>query len=54
VGDRLTEADERQLVAAFHAGTSKRKLAERYDISESSVKRLLRRHRTETTPSADA
>jgi hypothetical protein len=42
VGDRLTEADATRLVAAFTAGTSKRKLAERYGISESSVKRLIR------------
>jgi transposase-like protein len=44
VGDRLSEADTEQLVAAFTAGTSKRKLAERYGISESSVKRLIRQH----------
>jgi len=40
VDDRLSEADAEQLVAAFTAGMSKRKLAERYGISESSVKRL--------------
>jgi hypothetical protein len=44
VGDRLSEVDTAQLVAAFTAGTSKRKLAERYGISESSVKRLIRQH----------
>lgn len=44
VGDRLSEADTERLVAAFVAGTSKRKLAERYGISESSVKRLIRQH----------
>jgi uncharacterized protein (DUF2235 family) len=44
VGDRMSEADTEQLVAAFTAGTSKRKLAERYGISESSVKRLVRQH----------
>jgi uncharacterized protein (DUF2235 family) len=44
VGDRLSEADTEHLVAAFTAGTSKRKLAERYGISESSVKRLVRQH----------
>lgn len=41
---RLSEADIEQLIAAFTAGTSKRKLAERYGISESSVKRLVREH----------
>jgi hypothetical protein len=44
VGDRMSEAEIEQLVAAFTAGTSKRKLAERYGISESSVKRLVRQH----------
>jgi len=44
VGDRLSEADAGRLVAALTAGTSKRKLAERCGISESSVKRLIRQH----------
>jgi FixJ family two-component response regulator len=44
VGDRLSEADLERVIAAFTAGTSKRKLAERYGISESSVKRLIRQH----------
>jgi DNA invertase Pin-like site-specific DNA recombinase len=42
VDDRLSEADRQRLIAAFTAGTSKRKLADRYGISESSVKRLIR------------
>lgn len=45
VTDRLSEADVRLLVQAFEGGTPKWKLAEQYGISESSVKRLLRRHR---------
>jgi hypothetical protein len=45
VGDRLSEADVRLLVTAFESGTPKWKLAEQYGISESSVKRLVRRHR---------
>jgi hypothetical protein len=44
VNARLSQADTEQLIAAFISGTSKRKLAERYDISESSVKRLIRQH----------
>jgi hypothetical protein len=44
VGDRLSEVDTERLVAAFATGTSKRKLAEHYGISESSVKRLIPRH----------
>ena len=32
----------RQLIVAFNAGILKRKLAERYGISESSVKRIIR------------
>jgi transcriptional regulator with XRE-family HTH domain len=43
VEDRLSEADTERLVEAFTAGTSKRKLAERYGISKSSVKRLIRK-----------
>jgi hypothetical protein len=39
-----SEADEERLIAAFTAGTSKRKLAERFGISESSVERLIRQH----------
>jgi hypothetical protein len=44
VGDRLSEVDVQRLIAAFAAGTSKWRLAERYCISESSVKRLIRQH----------
>jgi hypothetical protein len=44
IGDRLSEPDQKQLIADFTAGTSKRKLAERYGISESSIKRLIRQH----------
>jgi hypothetical protein len=43
VGDCLSETDTEWL-ASFNAGTSKRKLAERYGISESSVKRLIRQY----------
>lgn len=43
VGDRLSDADQGRLIAAFTAGT-KRKLAERYGISESSVRRLIRQY----------
>lgn len=32
VEDRLSEADMERLITAFTAGTSKRKLAERYGI----------------------
>lgn len=47
VRDRLSEADVRAIVEKFEAGTPKHQLAEMYGISLSSVKRLLRRHRTE-------
>jgi hypothetical protein len=50
VGDRLSEADTQRLVAAFTAGTSKRKLAEHYGISESSVKRLIRQYGASKPP----
>lgn len=44
VRDRLTDDDVSLLIADFLAGTSKRELAERYDISFGAVKNLLRRH----------
>jgi hypothetical protein len=43
LADRLSDENIRGMVEGFQAGTSKRKLAALYDISESSVKRLLRR-----------
>ena len=39
VGDRLSEADQERLVSAFTAGTSRRKLAERYGITHTVVGR---------------
>jgi hypothetical protein len=39
---RLTEAEMAELVASFRAGTPKYVLAERYGISPSSVKRILK------------
>lgn len=42
--DRLTEAEVREIVAGFQAGLTKKKLAQQHGISESSVKRILRRH----------
>ena len=51
VSDRLSEVELRQLVTDFVAGTPKRRLAERYGISESSVKKLIRKHRAEIRPS---
>jgi DNA invertase Pin-like site-specific DNA recombinase len=44
VRDRLTDETVEILIAEFLAGTSKRELAERYAISFSSVKNLLRKH----------
>jgi hypothetical protein len=42
VRDRLTDQEQRALADAFMAGTAKWKLAERYGVSVSGVKRLLR------------
>lgn len=42
VSDRLSDQEVSMIVMAFSRGTPKRELADRYDISESSVKRLLR------------
>ncbi len=39
--ERLTSAGIASLVESFQDGTSKRELAQRYGISESTVKRLL-------------
>jgi hypothetical protein len=44
VGDRLFDADIEQLIVAFAAGTSKKKLAAQYGVSRSSVRRLIERH----------
>jgi hypothetical protein len=44
VRDRLTDDDVLVLIADFLAGTSKRKLADRYDVSFSTVKNILRKH----------
>jgi hypothetical protein len=42
VSDRVSDSEVDTIIMAFSRGTSKRELAERYGISESSVKRLLR------------
>jgi uncharacterized protein (DUF433 family) len=42
VVDRLGDGAVRELVEARQAGAKLRELAERYEISESSLKRLLR------------
>ena len=44
VRDRLAAGDIEQLIAEFLAGTSKRVLAERYAVSFSTVKNILRQH----------
>lgn len=44
VRDRLTGDDLQVLIADFLAGTSKRELAERYEVSFSTVKNILRQH----------
>ena len=50
VSDRVSDSEASMIVLAFSRGTSKRELAERYGISESSVKRLLRRQRVQQQP----
>jgi DNA invertase Pin-like site-specific DNA recombinase len=50
VRDRLTDDDVRVLIADFLAGTSKRELAGRYDVSFSTVKNILRKHGVRRTP----
>jgi transposase len=46
IADRLGPAKLEQLLGAAERGTPTRLLAERYGISESSVKRLIRRSET--------
>jgi DNA-directed RNA polymerase specialized sigma24 family protein len=48
LSDRMDETAVQQLVEAFNGGTSKQALAERFGISLSSVKRILRKHRSTT------
>lgn len=50
VSDRVSDSEASMIVMTFNRGVSKRELAERYGISESSVKRLLRRHRLQQQP----
>jgi hypothetical protein len=45
VRDRLSVGDVDRMVAAFHAGVPKHVLADRFGVSLSSVKRLLRKRR---------
>jgi len=47
LAERLSSEEIQGLVAAFRSGTPKTKLADQYGISLSSVKRLLRKYRTE-------
>jgi hypothetical protein len=42
--ERLTEADVQCLIGEFLAGTPKWQLAERYAVSMSTVKRILKKH----------
>jgi len=44
VSDRLTSVAIKALVTSYRADSTIRVLAEQYDISTSSVKRLLRKH----------
>jgi hypothetical protein len=43
--DRLSEADVRRIIDRFRAGEPKHRLAAEHDMSLSTMKRLLRRHR---------
>jgi hypothetical protein len=54
VSDRLSEADLCRLVCCYRAGTTARELAEQFNISKSSVKRLLRERGVRRTAGTDA
>jgi DNA invertase Pin-like site-specific DNA recombinase len=44
VSDKVTDEDVRRLLERYRSGVTARKLVEEFGISESSVKRLLRKH----------
>jgi len=44
VSDRLTDEGAQKLIAEFLSGTPKHVLADRYTVSLSTVKRILRKH----------
>jgi hypothetical protein len=46
IRDRLSDADVRKIVDRFRAGTPKHRLAAEYNMSLSTMKRLLRRYRS--------
>lgn len=52
VADLLAPDDIKELVASFKAGVAKHRLATKYGISVSSVKRLLRQHRSQQSDAA--
>jgi hypothetical protein len=50
VRDRVADSDVQVLIADYLAGMSARALAERYDLSVSALKVLLKRHGVRRTP----
>jgi DNA invertase Pin-like site-specific DNA recombinase len=46
VSDRLNETDVQRLISCYREGVIVRELAEQFKLSMSSVKRLLRKHKT--------
>jgi hypothetical protein len=51
--DRLTQTDLDQLVAAFKQGSTTPELAERYGVSPTSIKTILRHHGARCLPKQD-
>jgi hypothetical protein len=54
LADRVSQTQVREIVSAFEDGTPRWKIAERYQISVSSVGRLLRAHRESGTLGTDS
>jgi hypothetical protein len=52
VSDRLDEADLCKLISCYRSGTTARELTQWFNISKSSVKRLLRTRGVRRTPPA--
>jgi DNA-directed RNA polymerase specialized sigma24 family protein len=53
VSDRLNEAELCTLISCYRAGTTARELAEQFNISKSSVKRLLRERGIRRVPAVN-
>jgi transcriptional regulator of aromatic amino acid metabolism len=54
VNDRLTPSDIQTLIDSYRAGATSKKLAERYNFSQTTIKRVLREHGVRKYPRQSA